>query len=140
MAIRNDIYTLYKGKECRIGRVDGHYEIVSYEVESLDLGFTEYKPEENLNPRIFFKMVSPEEVGEVYSIKPYCLYQGYEFFILREENGHYILSESHTVTGGPLIEKFDFKRVGKYEYEKAVKKEDVDLVYEKKELIPNYFK
>ncbi|OSI14277.1 hypothetical protein BWD09_10985 [Neisseria dentiae] len=138
--MRNSIYTTYNGKEYRVVRRDGYARLISNDVIDLENGFTEREPEENLNPRIFFKMVSPEEVGDVYSIKPFCLYQGYEFFILREENGHYILSESHTVTGGPLIEKFDFKRVGKYEYEKAVKKEDVDLVYEKKELIPNYFK
>ncbi|STZ50654.1 hypothetical protein [Neisseria dentiae] len=138
--IRNDTYTIYHDKEYRIWNNQGLGNLVSYDASDLNNGFAEYKPEKQLNPRIFVKMVSPEEVGEVYSIKPYCLYQGYEFFILREENGHYILSESHTVTGGPLIEKFDFKRVGKYEYEKAVKKEDVDLVYEKKTLMPNFFK
>ncbi|OSI13716.1 hypothetical protein BWD09_12750 [Neisseria dentiae] len=136
MAIRNDIYTLYKGKECRIGRVDGHYEIVSYEAESLDMGFTEYKPEKNLNPRIFFKIVSPEEVGEVYDIGTFAIYRGYEFWIELEWPDEYVLLGNNNLV---LMNKLQFKRVDKFEYKKIVKKEDVDLVYEKKELITDFF-
>ncbi|OSI12938.1 hypothetical protein BWD09_13525, partial [Neisseria dentiae] len=114
MTIRNDTYTMYKGKEYRILYHDGMAKLVSKNAEDLEKGFVEkvydakqfkYTPKQ-LAEKIYTLIVPPNEVGEVYSIKPYCLYQGYEFFILREENGHYILSESHTVTGGPLIEKF----------------------------------
>ena len=37
------------------------------------------------------------------------------------------------------MDKLNFKRVDKYGYEKLVKKDEVDLVYEKKELITNFF-
>ncbi|OSI13727.1 hypothetical protein BWD09_12780 [Neisseria dentiae] len=137
MAIRYDIYTVYKGKEYRIGRVDDHYEIVGYDPGDLDLGFIEYKPERKSNPRIFFKEVSPSEIGDVYEISTYALYQGYEFWIKREEENRYLLKGNKNIT---LMKKLDFQRVDKYGYEKLVRKEDLDLIYEKKTLMPNFFK
>ncbi|OSI13989.1 hypothetical protein BWD09_11790 [Neisseria dentiae] len=136
MAIRHNFYTMYEGKEYRIARIDGHYEIITNDVEALNSGFIEYKPEENLNPRIFFKMVSPEEVGDVYKISTYALYQGYEFWIKWAGDGNYILKGNNNTV---LMEKLDFKRVDKYDYEKIVKQEDVDLVYEKKTLLTDFF-
>ena len=48
----------------------------------------------------------------------------------------YLLDGNHNLT---LMDKLNFKRVDKYGYEKLVKKDEVDLVYEKKELITNFF-
>ncbi len=136
MSIRYDFYTIYKSKEYRIARIDGHYEIISNDPETLNLGFIEYKPEENLNPRIFFKEVSPSEIGDVYEIAIYALYQGYEFWIKHESEDAYLLKGNINTA---LMEKLDFKRVDKYDYEKRVNKKDVELVYEKKELITDFF-
>ncbi len=139
MAIKFGTFTTYCNNEYRISRIDGHYEIITNNPNSLDLGFIEYQPEENLNPRIFFKTVSPEEVGDVYEIRTYCLYQGYEFHVVREKNGYYTLETNSTI-GMRLIEQLGFERIDKYGYEKTVAKEDLDLIYEKKKLLENYFK
>ncbi|STZ50450.1 hypothetical protein [Neisseria dentiae] len=120
MAIRYDIYTIYKGKEYRIGRVDDHYEIVGYDPSDLDLGFIEYKPERKSNPRIFFKEVSPSEIGDVYAIVTVAIYQGYEFPIIHEEsNGMYVLRSGCTITMPlKLLNQLGFSQVDKGVFEK----------------------
>ncbi len=137
--MRNSIYTMYNGTEYRVLQRDGYARLISNDATDLKNGFTEREPEENLNPRIFFKTVSPEEVGDVYKINTFCLYQGYEFHVVREKNGYYTLETNSTI-GMKLIEQLGFERIDKYGYEKTVAKEDLDLIYEKKKLLENYFK
>ncbi|OSI13644.1 hypothetical protein BWD09_13130 [Neisseria dentiae] len=141
MAIRNNTYTIYQGKECRISRREGYARLFSHDAMDLANGFTEYKPEKNLNPRIFFKMVSPEEVGDVYDIGTFCIYQGYEFPIIHEEgDGCYILQSACTITMPlRLLNQLGFSQVDKGVFEKKIKREEADLIYEKKELVTDFF-
>ncbi|OSI13718.1 hypothetical protein BWD09_12760 [Neisseria dentiae] len=136
MSVKSGRYAIYNGKEYRISKIDGHYEIISNDEKDLEKGFIEYKPEKKLNPRIFFKIVIPSEIKEVYAINTYAIYKGFEFPVRYEEEGEYILVADYS----PLIEKLQFDRVDKYGYEKKVKKEELDLVFEKKTLRPNFFK
>ena len=135
MSIKSGIYTIHYGKEYRIARIENHYEIISNDEKDLNKGFIEYKPEKNLNPRIFFKMVSPSEIGDVYEISTFCLYHGFEFHITYDDGENYVLVSDYS----PLVEKFNFTRIDKFGYEKTVPKDEVDLVYEKKELIADFF-
>ncbi|QMT46544.1 hypothetical protein H3L92_10880 [Neisseria dentiae] len=118
--------------------------LVSKNAEDLEKEFIEkiydtkhlkYTPED-LAEKIYTLIVSPEEVGDVYEIATYALYQGYEFWIKHESEDTYLLKGNINTA---LMEKLDFKRVDKYDYEKRVDKKDVELVYEKKELITDFF-
>ncbi|OSI13726.1 hypothetical protein BWD09_12730 [Neisseria dentiae] len=136
MALRDAFYTIYKSKEYRVTRRNGLAHLISNDPNDLNNGFIERKPDESLNPRIFVKTVTPSEIGDIYEISTYALFQGFEFPIKYEENGEYILVSDYN----PSVEKLNFIRVDKYEYEKTVKKEELDLIYEKKTLRPNFFK
>lgn len=139
--MRDNIYTVYNGKEYRVVRRNGYARLISNDATDLKNGFTEREPEANLNPRIFFKMVSPEEVGDVYGIVTYCIYQGYEFPITREESNRlYVLQSGCTITMPlELLNRLGFSQVEKGVFEKKIKKEEADLVYEKKTLITDFF-
>ena len=135
MKLRNDTYTTYLNKEYRVWNNQGLANLVSNDESDLNKGFIEYKPEKNLNPRIFFKMVSPSEIGDVYEISTFCLYHGFEFHITYDDGENYVLVSDYS----PLVEKFNFTRIDKFGYEKTVPKDEIDLVYEKKELITDFF-
>jgi len=135
MAIKKGIYTTYLGKEYRVLRRDGFARLISNDPKDIADGFLEREPEKNLNPRIFFKMVSPSEIGDVYEISTFCLYHGFEFHITYDDGENYVLVSDYS----PLVEKFNFTRIDKFGYEKTVPKDEVDLVYEKKELITDFF-
>ena len=136
MSIKNNTYTIYSGKEYRLLKRSGYARLISNSPLDLDNGFTEKDPEKHLIPRIFFKMVPPSEIEEVYEISTYALYQGDEFWIKWASENEYLLDGNNNLT---LMDKLNFKRVDKYGYEKLVKKDEVDLVYEKKELITDFF-
>ncbi len=134
MSIRCTFYTIYHGKEYRVVNRDGFARLISHDINDLEDGFVESEPYNGL--RCFIKMVPPSEIGDVYKISTYTLYQGYEFWIKWAGDGNYILKGNNNTV---LMEKLDFKRVDKYDYEKIVKQEDVDLVYEKKTLLTDFF-
>ncbi|STZ50458.1 hypothetical protein [Neisseria dentiae] len=142
--IRYNIYTVYQGKEYRVRNNNGLAKLISNDADDLKKGFIEKIPDtknlkytpEQLAKKVYTLNVSPSEIGDVYEIATFALYQGYEFRIKYEENGNYILVGEYS----PLLKKLEFERVDKYGYEKSVRKEDVDLVYEKKTLRPNFFK
>ena len=127
--MRNDTYAIYNRKEYRIFLSEGMAELISNDVKDLSNGFKEYRPERNHTIPILTKTVSPSEIEEVYEISTYALYQGYEFWIKWASENEYLLNGNNNLT---LMDKLNFKRVDKYGYEKLVKKDEVDLVYEKK--------
>ena len=135
MKLRNDTYTTYLKKEYRVWNNQGLANLVSNDESDLSNGFTEYDSDGNNNPRIFIKMVSPSEIGDVYEISTFCLYHGFEFHITYDDGENYVLVSDYS----PLVEKFNFTRIDKFGYEKTVPKDEVDLVYEKKELITDFF-
>ena len=135
MKLRNDTYTTYLKKEYRVWNNQGLANLVSNDESDLSNGFIEYDSDGNNNPRIFFKMVSPSEIGDVYEISTFCLYHGFEFHITYDDGENYVLVSDYS----PLVEKFNFTRIDKFGYEKTVPKDEVDLVYEKKELITDFF-
>lgn len=134
--MRNDTYAIYNRKEYRIFLSEEMAELISNDVKDLSNGFKEYRPERNHTIPILTKTVSPSEIEEVYEISTYALYQGYEFWIKWASENEYLLDGNNNLT---LMDKLNFKRVDKYGYEKLVKKDEVDLVYEKKELITGFF-
>ena len=135
MKLRNDTYTTYLNKEYRVWNNQGLANLVSNDESDLSSGFTEYDPDGNNNPRIFIKMVSPSEIGDVYEISTFCLYHGFEFHITYDDGENYVLVSDYS----PLVEKFNFTRIDKFGYEKTVPQDEVDFVYEKKELITDFF-
>lgn len=135
MSIRSGRYAIYHEKEYRIAKIENHYEIISNDENALNNGFVEYRPEKNLNPRIFFKIITPSEIGDVYEISTFAIYKGVEFYVLNEYDGKYTLS---------TIDKVFVEKLGFFQYEfgvfhKEVSKEDLDLIFEKKKLIENFF-
>ena len=135
MKLRNDTYTTYLKKEYRVWNNQGLANLVSNDESDLSNGFIEYDPDGNNNPRIFIKMVPPSEIGDVYEISTFAIYKGFEFYILNEYDGKYTLS---------TIDKVFVEKLGFFQYEfgvfhKEVSKEDLDLIFEKKKLIENFF-
>lgn len=137
MSLRDAIYTTYKNQEYRVNESDGNAELISNDINDVAKnGFIEYKPERKLIPRIFTKIVDSSEIGDIYEIKTYVLYQGFEFPVIGKNDKGYIL-----FFGGysELMDKLEFSRTDKYGYEKIVKEENLDLIYEKKTLITDFF-
>ncbi|WP_434778243.1 hypothetical protein [Neisseria sp. Ec49-e6-T10] len=147
--VRNDIYTTYNNREYVIARIDGHYELLSTDKEDLENnGFSVYVlPEYTIvngkkykfvnADRVsdnFYKIVSPTEVGEVYSIDTYGIYKNYKFS-LSEHGEQYTLWTSDC----EIAEKLGFDMLGRGDYEKLVPKSDIEHIYEVKEIIPDYF-
>ena len=135
MKLRNDTYTTYLKKEYRVWNNQGLANFVSNDESDLSNGFIEYDPDGNNNPRIFIKMVPPSEIGDVYEISTFAIYKGFEFYVLNEYDGKYTLS---------TIDKVFVEKLGFFQYEfgvfhKEVSKEDLDLIFEKKKLIENFF-
>ena len=135
MKLRNDTYTTYLKKEYRVWNNQGLANLVSNDESDLSNGFIEYDPDGNNNPRIFIKMVPPSEIGDVYEISTFAIYKGLEFYVLNEYDGKYTLS---------TIDKVFVEKLGFFQYEfgvfhKEVSKEDLDLIFEKKKLIENFF-
>lgn len=135
MKLRNDTYTTYLKKEYRVWNNQGLANLVSNDESDLSNGFIEYDPDGNNNPRIFIKMVPPSEIGDVYEISTFAIYKGFEFYVLNEYDGKYTLS---------TIDKVFVEKLGFFQYEfgvfhKEVSKEDLDLIFEKKKLIENFF-
>lgn len=136
MSLRDAMYTIYKNQEYRVNENNGNAELISNDINDVKKGFTEYKPEKNLTPRIFTKIVDSSEIGDIYEIKTYALYKGFEFPVIGKNDQGYIL-----FSGGysELMDKLEFSRTDKYGYEKIVKEENLDLIYEKKTLITDFF-
>lgn len=136
MLLKDDFYAIYNGKEYRVSEQDGYARLVSNDPVDLNLGFSEKNIGENLKSRIFVKLVSPPEVCEVYDISTYALYKGFEFPVIGKNDQGYIL-----FSGGysELMDKLEFSRTDKYGYEKIVEEENLDLIYEKKTLITDFF-
>ena len=135
MKLRNDTYTTYLKKEYRVWNNQGLANLVSNDESDLSNGFIEYDPDGNNNPRIFIKMVPPSEIGDVYEISTFAIYKGFEFYVSNEYDGKYTLS---------TIDKVFVEKLGFFQYEfgvfhKEVSKEDLDLIFEKKKLIENFF-
>lgn len=135
MKLRNDTYTTYLKKEYRVWNNQGLANLVSNDESDLSNGFIEYDPDGNNNPRIFIKMVPPSEIGDVYENSTFAIYKGFEFYVLNEYDGKYTLS---------TIDKVFVEKLGFFQYEfgvfhKEVSKEDLDLIFEKKKLIENFF-
>lgn len=135
MKLRNDTYTTYLKKEYRVWNNQGLANLVSNDESDLSNGFIEYDSDGNNNPRIFIKMVPPSEIGDVYEISTFAIYKGFEFYVLNEYDGKYTLS---------TIDKVFVEKLGFFQYEfgvfhKEVSKEDLDLIFEKKKLIENFF-
>ena len=135
MKLRNDTYTTYLKKEYRVWNNQWLANLVSNDESDLSNGFIEYDPDGNNNPRIFIKMVPPSEIGDVYEISTFAIYKGFEFYVLNEYDGKYTLS---------TIDKVFVEKLGFFQYEfgvfhKEVSKEDLDLIFEKKKLIENFF-
>ena len=130
MTIRYGFYTLYHDKEYRITRRDGYAKLISHDIEELKNGFTESDPYNGL--RYFTKLIPPSEIEDVYEIATFAIYQGYEFPIIHETNsGSYVLVASSSMPV-ELLEKLEFQQVDKGVFQKKIKKDEVDLVYEKK--------
>ncbi len=149
MTIRNDIYTMYKGKEYRILYHDGMAKLVSKNAEDLEKGFVEkvydtkqfkYTPKQ-LAEKIYTLIVPPNEIGDVYAIVTVVIYQGYEFPIIHEEsNGMYVLRSGCTITMPlKLLNQLGFSQVDKGVFEKKIKPEEADLIFEKKTLMTDFF-
>ncbi len=135
MKLRNDTYTTYLKKEYRVWNNQGLANLVSNDESDLSNGFIEYDSDGNNNPRIFIKMVPPSEIGDIYEISTFAIYKGFEFYVLNEYDGKYTLS---------TIDKVFVEKLGFFQYEfgvfhKEVSKEDLDLIFEKKKLIENFF-
>ncbi|STZ50453.1 hypothetical protein [Neisseria dentiae] len=144
--IRYNIYTVYQDKEYRVRNNNGLAKLISNDADDLKKGFIEKIPDtknlkytpEQLAKKVYTLNVSPSEIGDVYKISTHALYQGYEFWIEHETNdGCYILSAS--TTRQPLLDKLGFTEVERGLFEKKIKKEEADLVYEKKRLITDFF-
>ena len=135
MKLRNDTYTTYLKKEYRVWNNQGLANLVSNDESDLSNGFIEYDPDGNNNPRIFIKMVPPSEIGDVYEISTFAIYKGFEFYVLNEYDGKYTLSTMDKV----FVEKLGFFQYEFGVFHKEVSKEDLDLIFEKKKLIENFF-
>ena len=137
MTIRYGFYTLYHDKEYRITRRDRYAKLISHDIEELKNGFTESDPYNGL--RYFTKLIPPSQIEDVYEIATFAIYQGYEFPIIHETNsGSYVLVASSSMPV-ELLEKLEFQQVDKGVFQKKIKKDEVDLAYEKKELITDFF-
>ncbi len=147
MAVRYDFYTVYKGKEYRVWNDNGSARLVSSDADDLQIGFKEkirdtenfkYTPEQ-LAKKIYTLNVPPSEIGDVYQIATFALYKGYEFSIINETSEDcYVLWASGS-SPPELLEQLGFKQVDQGSFQRKIKKEEADLVYEKKTLLTDFF-
>jgi hypothetical protein len=121
--VRNDIYSLYNGKEYQfVHKADGTCEIVSKNKSNVDESFDLYQNE------IYRKQVDLNEFEEVYSINSFAVYRGEVFGVSRSVGTDV---ELYTTNLG-LAEEYRMKQNGKSEYIKVVSTSEVELFEEKK--------
>ena len=120
---RNDSYANYQGKEYKAGRRFGETQIVlfSRDSEDLNLGF------ETFAEGKYRKEVEPNEIESAYDAQSYAIYQGIQFQVVNISGDDVLLYHS-----GPSsrAEELGFRMVDRFEYEKLVKRSELEKIWE----------
>jgi len=123
--VRNDIYTIYKGKEYEVGAMNPDIvSLRSYDPSDVSDGFSLYKGV------VYIKRVHRSELEEIYSITTYAEYEGIKFQVIKEDGDKILLS--NLIGDYRVFERLGMKMVDKGVYEKWVDKSDVTAIYEEK--------
>ena len=87
--MRKDIYVIYKGKEYRMGNLDGV--LVSKNPEKIKEGFTEHKFRnwKNEEESSYHKLVSLNDLEDIYRVKYYMIVNGEEMLVMGYRQGEY---------------------------------------------------
>lgn len=124
--VRKGDYTYYDGKEYRVVTDrNGKTFLISDDRTAIKKGFQKY------SDVVFQKEIDLNEIGEVYYIHPYAIYNGEEFDAKVNKNNNTV---NLTTSNATLAKKKGFDRVDKYYYEKNVSIDKVNL-FEKKKVI-----
>ena len=124
--VRKGDYTYYDGKEYRVVTDrNGKTFLISDDRTAIKKGFQKY------SDGVFQKEIDLNEIGEVYYIHPYAIYNGEEFDAKVNKNNNTV---NLTTSNATLAKKKGFDRVDKYYYEKNVSIDKVNL-FEKKKVI-----
>lgn len=118
-------YCKFKGRECKFFKDRyGKFVISTQDIDIIDNTFAKIEYQDN---EVYYrKEVTPDEIGEVYQVKPYAIYKGEEFRIFGCDNIIFYLIP----TRDEQIKKFNMRERDRGEYELQIPMEDV-VVFEK---------
>ena len=123
--VRNDIYTIYKGKEYEVGAMNSDIvSLRSYDPSDVSDGFSLYKGV------VYIKRVHRSELEEIYRISTYAEYKGIKLQAIKEDGDKILLSG--VIGDYRVFESLGMKIVDKGVYEKWVDKSDITRIYEEK--------
>ncbi|WP_405101042.1 hypothetical protein [Oceanobacillus sp. FSL H7-0719] len=124
--VRKGDYTYYDGKEYRlVTDRNGKTFLISNDSTDIKKGFQKY------SDGVFQKEIDLNEIGDIYYIHPYAIYNGEEFDAKVNKGKNTVKLGTSNST---LATKMGFDRVDKYYYEKNVSVDKVNL-FEKKKVI-----
>ncbi len=124
----NGTFAIYKGKEYEVSQsrkanTDGLLVLLSRDEADLAYGFERDAIVED----IFKKTVDVDSVEDYFKRKAFGTYKGHEFDVEESNNDkdYYLWACMN-----PAAIELDFNMIGKYEYEKRVSKDEVNVRFE----------
>lgn len=124
MKIRHDLFGVYKGREYRVAlSQENSLELISLDVADLKNGFTKY------SEGVYYLPVKKEDLETYYDINTYALYKGHEFVVESVSGDRVLLITRCTKQ---LAETLGLEAADRGFYEKRVKEEELEKVWEKK--------
>lgn len=124
MKFRNDHFAIYKGKEFVLSvSTERKLELISHDPADLFLGFQHYCEE------VYFLPVKKEDLESYYRVSTYVRYKGYDFGIWSVKGEQILISRD---CDWRLAQKLGLEPADRGIYEKWVKEEDLEKVWEEK--------
>jgi hypothetical protein len=124
MNFKDDLFALYKGKEYRLAiSKDKELRLVSSDVSDLEIGFFER------SPGLYVLNVKKEDLESYYRVSTSVRYKGFDFGIWSTEGDKILISRD---CDWHLAQKLGLEPSDKGIYEKWVKEEDLEKVWEEK--------
>jgi|GEM_PF-2141112 len=121
--IRKGNHALYKGKEYRLVSLRNNIiKITSNDPEDMKNGFTKYMED------VYSKPVEKSDLTETFTIVPWARYKGLSFSL----RGMDATSVSLITEDKVLANKLDFEAPDKFYWEKWVRRDELDSIWEEK--------
>ncbi len=119
--MRNDSYASYHGKEYRLAKIDGSFELITN--SCAEKGFAPYTKD------IYVKKIPTEDISHAYHVGTFCSFKGHRFAIWREENDILVIF----TTDRDLLAPLNLLEVERGVYETQVTPDELDSIWEERE-------
>ncbi len=119
--MRHDSYASYLGKEYRLAKVEGAFELITNSCTEKD--FSQYAKD------IYVQIVPIVDIDHAYHVSTFCSYKGHRFAIWQEENDAFII----LTTDRSLLAPLNLEEVERGVYEARVTPDELDSIWEERE-------